>query len=654
MFATTKIQGMTTAKVSGASSVQANRFDLHATDTSTVTPKTRTIGAGLISGSGAKASAEIVRTTEAFVDVGSNLNLGNGVFDIKAKSTATSQAEVFGLAVGFVSVSVLDIESTNNNTTRAFVGDASTIRAGQLNVLADSTSTAKTPSRVFGIGLAAGAGMELDTKDTSTAEAYIGAKTGQLSASSTTITIQGGGVDVDAKNRSVVESTSDVVAVGLLGIAGVKTRSETTPVVKAYFGDKTNVAAPGGAVTIDADANAKAETKSSQLAVGLISIDVSTITAKTLPTVSAFTESGGSITAKSGAIRSKSTADASSTMSATNGGVISVSGLKSVSELTNRNNAAVGNGTAVDILENFTVLSDTTNIGKAESTTGAGGFIAVNFGTSELTIDDQTKTRIGDGASIVAIGDIVVDSQSSTTGNSIADVRNGGFIASPNSDANDTVTVKADTIFGTNVNMRGENLTLRARIAKLKADATAYASVGAAVPLSSADANVNADVSATVTFADMRAAEGSRPEDSITARGRMEILAQLPELDTVSKATSYSVISGVGTLNATANNTQKSAANITTTNQTRFGVGTLLVSAESDPTLVVTAEAERGGFTVIPLGSATETPVFDQKRLIDFSAKVKMLGAPARSSRSIRPAKSPPSRTRPSTTTLSS
>jgi len=233
MFSQSSIAGTTSSHVGGETTVNANRIDVHATDSNLVRPDTLVVGVGGITAAGAKSAATISRTTEAFIDSGSVLSLGAAILDVKAVSTSTADGKAGGIAGGGIAIAVLDIESTANATTRAYVGDSASVSAGQLNLNADGTSIAKAPSKVVGVGLLAGAGIQLDAVDTSTAEAYIGASTNTISASPTNVTIMGGGVDVDAKLNSSVEAKTKVTSIGLIGIAGSKTNSESTRRPKA-------------------------------------------------------------------------------------------------------------------------------------------------------------------------------------------------------------------------------------------------------------------------------------------------------------------------------------------------------------------------------------------------------------------------------------
>ncbi len=214
MFSDSSIEGVTRSHVGGDTSVDANRLEIHATDTSGVHSSTLVVGIGGVTGAGARSTGTITRTTEAFVDSGSQLSLGAATLDIDAISKSTADGWATGVAAGGIAVAVLDVESTTDATTRAYVGSGASIDAGGLDLKADAVSLAKSPSTVVGVGLLAGAGIQLDAVDSSTVEAFIGPEAGyQAGDDVTRITVTGGDVNVTAKNDSEAKAETSVVTI---------------------------------------------------------------------------------------------------------------------------------------------------------------------------------------------------------------------------------------------------------------------------------------------------------------------------------------------------------------------------------------------------------------------------------------------------------
>ncbi len=207
MTSETVIEGTTSTRISGRTTVQAARFELHSTDTSTTNPDTLVVGVGGVTGAGAKSISTVSRTTEASVSDGANLTLNGATLDIVATSNSTADGKAGGAAGGGIAVAVLKVESKVTGITRASSVTMFSLTAGRLNVKADATSLAKVPSEVAGIGLLGGAGIDLDAVDTSRVEAYIGARNGSTSTTGSNVVITGGIVDVDAKSVSTTEPT---------------------------------------------------------------------------------------------------------------------------------------------------------------------------------------------------------------------------------------------------------------------------------------------------------------------------------------------------------------------------------------------------------------------------------------------------------------
>ncbi len=471
MTSSTLISGTTSARLGGNSNIQASLIDVRASDTSVATPTTTIIGIGGVTGAGAKSTATINRTTEALVAGNANLALGATRLDLNAVSNSRVEANATGIAGGGIAVAILDIESTSSPITRAFVGTGATVNAGQLNIKSDVTSSAKSPTEVFGVGLLAGAGMELDSIDRSQSLAYIGPAIGTTSASPTTVNIQAGGVDLDAKLSATAESKTKTLSVGLLAVAGSKVNSEASPTTQAYLGNRATVSAPNGSVTLDTDSSATGKTEGSELAAGAIAVSFTKVLASTKPNVGVFTEPLASINALSGSLVSKSVTNLDDKIAAVSGGIIAASGMTSDAEINNRNQVTIGAGSILKTVNDLTLRTTSTNTGNSTSTNGSGGVVAVNSATANLKVNDLSEVNIRDNADIAAIGNLLIESLVSTTADANSEVNNGGFVASPSTSSVATINVSSVANFGTDINVRGQNVTLRAEVTKLDVEA---------------------------------------------------------------------------------------------------------------------------------------------------------------------------------------
>jgi len=399
MISQTTIGGTTRAYAGGETSVTADRLEVHSSDESTATPSTLVVGVGGVTGAGAKATSTVSRTTESYVGAGADISLGDGTLDVNATSQSMSEAKATGVGVGAISVALLFVDSTTNSTTRAFVGDGATVNAGQLNLLADATSLAKTPSKVVGVGLLAGAGIVLTATDISTVEAYIGPETGTETGAATDddvtqITIIGGGVNVTAVSHSTADAQTSVISVGLVGVAGSKAKSLSDTTTQVYLGDRAEIKALTGTVTFETDATAISNAKGTGLTAGAIAVSFTDIEAEANANVHAFTESGGLILGNTVNILSNSDLDVDVNADGTVGGAIAVGFMDPRATVVSQNSASIGENTEITATQNFTLRATSDSDTDAVGTGTAGGAIAVVEATTILEAVSYTHLTL--------------------------------------------------------------------------------------------------------------------------------------------------------------------------------------------------------------------------------------------------------------------
>src|SRR5206468_9286263 len=121
-------------------------------------------------GSGALVHATVDRTTEAYVGTragtapssATNLTFANGDVLVQAVSHLTASTSPVSLGVaGGIAVAATVTNATVNGTTRAYIGQKTTLVAGELDVLANSTEVASANTKV--VELADGASAEVGT-----------------------------------------------------------------------------------------------------------------------------------------------------------------------------------------------------------------------------------------------------------------------------------------------------------------------------------------------------------------------------------------------------------------------------------------------------------------------------------------------------------
>ena len=380
------IAGTTQAFASGATAVAANSFDILANDTNTAAPSSLVVGVGAsgVGGAGAVSTADITRTTEAFIGTGADIDTGAGPVNLLAQSTSSATAAADGAAGGLIEIAALVADVTVASTTRAFVDDGATLRAGQLNLLANADNNVSAPTAAVGVGLSGGSGALLTATDASTVDAHIGPETGTFSAgTSTTVIVTGGSVDVEADltSRVAAEIAAGTLSV-MAGVAGTDTRANASPTVQSYLGDDALVSADGDARF---DTTARVEAVADGLGVTLaggVAAAGAFVRTDVNPIVKAFTESGGAITAANVTFTSHLNMDdvgeplsltpASATVALGSGGLLAdVAGAEVTVTNSPAIETAIGSGTVVNAGNAVTLASESFQFAEADGFTFA-------------------------------------------------------------------------------------------------------------------------------------------------------------------------------------------------------------------------------------------------------------------------------------------
>ncbi|MEN6411423.1 MAG: leukotoxin LktA family filamentous adhesin [Veillonellales bacterium] len=253
------VNDISKATISSGANVPANGGDV-------------TITAENISGTNAKAThanegasdsklgvgasvAITIETNDTEAWVGDNATV-TGTGNSKVAATADeklSNSAAGGAGGGAVGVAGSVTEETLSLTTKAYIGQAATIAAGQnVAVEATDTTTAKDYAGALAdgtkVGISAGVDVGTIQKDT---EAYIGSSAKVNS-----------GNNVDIKAVSGENITSDAAGLaggGSAGIAGAGAGYSLTDITKAYIANgtptETTLLTAGGSLWLDADSN---------------------------------------------------------------------------------------------------------------------------------------------------------------------------------------------------------------------------------------------------------------------------------------------------------------------------------------------------------------------------------------------------------------
>ena len=304
------IAGSTLADIQGRTTVNAGTLDVKADDTNISTPSTLVVGVGAVTGAGASSTADVKRSTKAYVGVGADLEAGTGAVNIMAHSMSTTHGKTEGGSVGAISVTALSVHATDETTTQAFVDDGVTLKSGGLTVNAKADDDVSAPTDALGIGFfGTAAVIDLKAVDTGLVEAYVGPSHGKASAGTpTVVTVDGGDVAVSATGNSSVQAKTGALSISLLGaLAATNADAEASPTVRAYLGQQAQIVAPRGKVTFDAAAERVSAVADGFAVAAALGIGVTNtgVTAKVDPNVLATVDSGSSIDAGSVAVNAR-------------------------------------------------------------------------------------------------------------------------------------------------------------------------------------------------------------------------------------------------------------------------------------------------------------------------------------------------------------
>ncbi|NIO40353.1 MAG: hypothetical protein GTO41_09230, partial [Burkholderiales bacterium] len=294
------IGGTTSASASGGT-ITANVLDIDATDNSTATSFALTTGLSTgISIAAVDATSIINRTTQAFLGAGT-LNTNGGPVNVHATSTSTSTLDGNSIAAGLGAVSGVLLDSKAATTTQAFIDDGAQVTSGVVDVNAHANNTVTSTSLNMTISLAGGTVTTIKATDDSNVNSWIGPVAPNPSGGTAAAVTASGNVTVGSLLESNVDADAISVGIALLGDIGlIKAEASNTADVRSYLGSSAAVTATGHTVSFTSTLHASVDTSAFGVgaALGLAGSAVRS-TADMTPTVSTFTQSGGSISAQS-------------------------------------------------------------------------------------------------------------------------------------------------------------------------------------------------------------------------------------------------------------------------------------------------------------------------------------------------------------------
>ena len=101
--------------------------------------------------------------------------------------------------------------------------------------------------------------------------------------------------------------------------------------------------------------------------------------------------------------------------------------ITSHAELTNRTQASVGRNVQIAAHQDFSLLAKSTNTANSLATGGSGGVVDLSEAATDVSVDDQTTSEVGDGSSIVAGTVLSVVAEMETAAHTHCDVDARGW-----------------------------------------------------------------------------------------------------------------------------------------------------------------------------------------------------------------------------------
>ncbi len=382
---------------------------------------TANIGAGAVGVTVAKTTFK--PTVEAAIMAGTVD--ASGEVSLDANTTSDMEAHAPGGSGGGVAVAAMIAQAFMQGSALAYVGSATTIKAGTLNVKASETSTVKADIKVYSVGLGAGGGGKAEAKKTTTVKAYIGPNA---------IVEEGtGDVTVEATSTDTVTSDARGGTGGVIAIGYMQSFATIGGQTQAYIDQGTTIDADS--LTVKATA-AKRDLTATSLVVsvslgggGGANTETKVLSTTDDPTnyasVDAYigpkegaTYSNSPVSLDiDGAILVQATTVANATTDATvgAGGGLTVAALYGYATVGGDVRAYLGQYVEVTDATSLTIKAEATNRASVE-TEVVSGAVAAGFGTSARgTVNDNIY------AYIAPYTDINVTSDLSTEGNIVVE-----------------------------------------------------------------------------------------------------------------------------------------------------------------------------------------------------------------------------------------
>ena len=548
-------------------------------------------------------------TTEASIAGGSTTATGS--VNVTSTSNGSATANADGGTGGIVAVSSLISDAEVNGSTLASIGEGTTVNAGSVSVVTNSTTTTTANTVAVSIGGLSTLGSNATSTITRDEEAFIGPKTGATATGSATRVNAGSGtVQVMATSNNTANAT---VGGGLAGLADIAVLLDTTNLggsTNAYVGGNTTITA--GEVDVTASATNVTQPEAILVDINVsgtglgVSGDGANCTANMTHTVSAYVASGSTVNVTAGKFEINATSNntvSSNASGASVGATVSIAAMLAESNLDGSTQAYVGGNDVIHAGE-VDVFANSTNNASASSVLVGISDVGGAGANVTSTVNHTTKAYIAAGSQVtVTGGSLNVQATSGATSTANAHGGTGGIV-------NVAVLVNSATINDTTEAYVGEGSTVSASSLNVTANTTTQTATATTVVIgisvlgagagSNTTSTVEGKVEAYVAAEPGTTASGSTTTLNIT--GPVSITAASVSNDTVNETVGAGgAIAGAGGTSTVTDSMTVTAAIGDNTQLTASGV---VVTATSTDVGSDTAIIGSGGVLSVRVDTA--------------------------------------------------
>ncbi len=467
---------------------------------------------GAITAGGATSIINDTGDTVAYLGANASVPQANrlqiNASDTRSLSTTSGQGTIGG-AAGGLSLATAKI----NGSTKAYVDNGALVGQDpghqvqdvQITASSDDTATASMTAINVGIGLAvspsnvATADIGTDSGHVLDTEVHIGQGAKIKAADS---------IGLDAAAQAQASATGTGVTASLGATMGASEADATVmPTVKA-FADQNSTLEAGQDIAIGARYNYDAlgnplgghtVTATAASSAGALSGNIgSSANAISDPTVAATAGDGAALTAGHDvSLLSRSGSNVSATANGNAYGLLSSGTTTANSTVKNSNTALTGTGVTIQSGHDATLSAQSTNvIAGTNATGGQGGLLASGGTAASATLHDTTATTLGSGSQITTPADsgrVLLEAIASNEAHANAtDTTIVAIISTNEATATTSANSQVSTTVGANATIQGGDVEIDARGTKFLVDATAHAGANGVDVNSKADSYLEA------------------------------------------------------------------------------------------------------------------------------------------------------------------